>query len=91
MRLNIANANYLAAKKDVVARYMKAYRETVGYMYNDPDGLKTYAEWLNISLDEGQAHARRVLPAARDRARHHRRPRHHREGCGDAEVHRGAS
>jgi NitT/TauT family transport system substrate-binding protein len=49
VRLNIANANFLAAKKDVVARYMKAYRETVDYMYKDPAGLKTYADWLGIS------------------------------------------
>jgi NitT/TauT family transport system substrate-binding protein len=54
VRLNIANANYLAAKKDVVARYMKAYRETVDYMYKDPEGLKTYAEWLNISLEKAK-------------------------------------
>src|SRR5436309_15791914 len=33
VRLNIANANYLTAHRDIVARYMKAYRETVGYMY----------------------------------------------------------
>ena len=54
VRLNIANANYLAAKKDVVARYIKAYRETVAYMYKDPEGLKTYAEWLNISLEKAK-------------------------------------
>ncbi len=35
VRLNIANANYLQAHKDVVARYMKAYRETVNYMYTE--------------------------------------------------------
>ena len=54
VRLNIANANYLAAKKDVVARYIKAYRETVAYLYKDPEGLKTYAEWLNISLEKAK-------------------------------------
>jgi len=48
VRLNIANANFLAAKKDVVNRYMKAYRETVAMMYRD-DGLKLYADWLQIS------------------------------------------
>ena len=48
VRLNIANANFLAAKKDVVDRYMKAYRETVDYMYKDA-GLKVYADWLQIS------------------------------------------
>jgi NitT/TauT family transport system substrate-binding protein len=54
VRLNIANANYLAAKKEVVARYIRAYRETVEYMYKDPEGLKTYAEWLNISLEKAK-------------------------------------
>jgi len=54
VRLNIANANFLAAKKDIVARYMKAYRETVDYMYKDPAGLKTYAEWLNISMEKAK-------------------------------------
>src|SRR5262249_3755038 len=49
VRLNIVNANYLNAHKDVVDRYMKAYRETVNYMYTDPNVLKVYADWLKIS------------------------------------------
>jgi NitT/TauT family transport system substrate-binding protein len=49
VRLNIVNANYLNAHKDVVERYMKAYRETINYMYTDPNALKIYADWLNIS------------------------------------------
>ncbi len=49
VRLNIVNANYLNAHMDVVDRYMKAYRETVNYMYTDPNALKIYADWLNIS------------------------------------------
>jgi NitT/TauT family transport system substrate-binding protein len=49
VRLNIVNANYLKAHKDVVDRYMKAYRETVHFMYNDPKALKIYADWLKIS------------------------------------------
>ena len=54
VRLNIANASFLAAHKDVVARYMTAYRETVAYMYNDPAALKVYADWLNISLEKAK-------------------------------------
>jgi NitT/TauT family transport system substrate-binding protein len=50
VRLNIANANYLQTHKDVVVRYMKAYRETVNYMYTDPAALKVYADWLKITL-----------------------------------------
>ncbi len=49
VRLNIANADYLKTHKDVVARYMKAYRETVNYMYTDPAALKVYADWLKIT------------------------------------------
>ncbi|MEA2931075.1 MAG: NitT/TauT family transport system substrate-binding protein [Hyphomicrobiales bacterium] len=54
VRLNIANADFLAAKKDLVARYMKAYRETVAYMYADPAALKVYADWLNISIEKAR-------------------------------------
>src|SRR5882724_8812453 len=46
VRLNIANADYLTAHKDIVVRYMKAYRETVAYMYQDAAALKIYADWL---------------------------------------------
>lgn len=49
VRLNIANADYLKTHKDVVARYMKAYRETVNYMYTDPAALKVYVDWLKIT------------------------------------------
>jgi NitT/TauT family transport system substrate-binding protein len=49
VRLNIANANYLKQHKAIVDRYMKAYRETVDYMYKDPAALKIYSEWLGIT------------------------------------------
>jgi len=53
VRLNIANANFLTSKKDVVNRYMKAYRETIAMMYRD-DGLKIYADWLGISIEKAK-------------------------------------
>lgn len=49
VRLNIANADYLKKNKDVVVRYMKAYRETVNYLYTDPNALKVYSDWLKIT------------------------------------------
>ena len=49
VRVNIANADYLKANKDTVARYMKAYRETIDCMYQEERCLKAYAEWLNIT------------------------------------------
>ena len=54
VRLNIANADFLAAHHDIVARYMKAYRETVAFMYGDPAALKTYADWLGITIEKAK-------------------------------------
>jgi NitT/TauT family transport system substrate-binding protein len=49
VRLNIANAEVLKTRKDVVDRYMQAYRETVDFMYGNPEALKIYAAWLTIT------------------------------------------
>jgi NitT/TauT family transport system substrate-binding protein len=49
VRLLIANAEFLQAHHDIVDRYMKAYRETVEYMYSNPEALKVYSEWLGIT------------------------------------------
>jgi NitT/TauT family transport system substrate-binding protein len=50
VRVNIANASYLKAHQDIVNRYMKAYRETVEFMYKNPKALEIYSEWLNIPV-----------------------------------------
>lgn len=50
VRLNIVNANYLKAHPDIVNRYMKAYRETVEFMYKDPKALEIYSDWLKITV-----------------------------------------
>jgi NitT/TauT family transport system substrate-binding protein len=50
VRLNIVNSEYLKVNKDVIARYMKGYRETVDCMYKDEKCLAAYAEWLGIPL-----------------------------------------
>lgn len=49
VRLDIANAGWLKDHKEVVVRYMKAYRETIDCMYKDPKCLKIYSDWLKIS------------------------------------------
>jgi NitT/TauT family transport system substrate-binding protein len=49
VRVLIANADALKARKPVFERYMKAYRETVNYMYTDPAALKVYADFVGIS------------------------------------------
>src|ERR1041385_2538633 len=54
VRLNIANAGFLQKHKGVVSRYMRAYRETVQYMYKDPAALKVYADRLQIPVEKAK-------------------------------------
>jgi NitT/TauT family transport system substrate-binding protein len=53
VRFVIANASALQQRKDAIARFMQAYRETIDWMYSDPAAIKTYAEFAKIS--EAQA------------------------------------
>ena len=54
VRTLIANAQVLAARKPVFDAYMKAYRETIDYMYADPAALKTYADFVGISEEKAK-------------------------------------
>jgi len=50
IRTIIANADSLKNRKDVIKRFMQAYRETIDYMYSDnPQVLKDYAEFARIT------------------------------------------
>jgi NitT/TauT family transport system substrate-binding protein len=49
VRLNITNTQTLLTRKDAVDRYVKAYRETIDWMYSDAAALKTYADFAGIT------------------------------------------
>jgi NitT/TauT family transport system substrate-binding protein len=50
IRVIIANADALKNRKDVIRRFMQAYRETIDYMYTDnPQVLTDYAEFAKIT------------------------------------------
>jgi len=49
VRVCIANLDALTKRKDVVARFMQAYRDAIDWMYSDPAALKMYAEFSNIA------------------------------------------
>jgi NitT/TauT family transport system substrate-binding protein len=49
IRVVVANADALNKRKDVFDRFMKAYRETIAYMYSDnPQVIKDYAEFAGV-------------------------------------------
>jgi NitT/TauT family transport system substrate-binding protein len=56
VRLLATNLQVLQGRKAVLDRFMKAYRETIDFMYSDPAALKHYAEWLKLS----EANAKRT-------------------------------
>lgn len=45
IRLIVANAGWLAANRDVAARFIQAYRDTLAWMYGDPAALEAYAKF----------------------------------------------
>jgi NitT/TauT family transport system substrate-binding protein len=44
VRVVIVNADVLKSRKDAVLRFVKAYRESVDWMYSDPEAIKRYAQ-----------------------------------------------
>ena len=48
VRLMITNTATAEQRRDVLDRYLQAYRETLDWMYSDPAALKAYAEWVGI-------------------------------------------
>jgi NitT/TauT family transport system substrate-binding protein len=51
VRVLIANADALAAKKDAMLRFVKGYREAVDWMYSDPAAVAMYAKKTDTSPD----------------------------------------
>ena len=49
VRFVLANADTLGKRPDAVRRYMQAYRDTLEWMYGDPESLKAYAKWAGIT------------------------------------------
>jgi NitT/TauT family transport system substrate-binding protein len=49
IRLIVANAGFLERRKDVAARFVQGYRDTLEWMYSDPAALDAYAEFANTS------------------------------------------
>ena len=49
VRVQIMNAQNLARKKDLVARYLEAYNETIDWMYSSPDALARYVLFSGLT------------------------------------------
>ena len=50
IRVLVANADTLVKRKEVIDRFMKAYRESIDYLYSsNPQVMKDYAEFARVS------------------------------------------
>ena len=48
VRVNVTNLETLSKHRDILDRFMQAYRETIDWMYDDPAALKTYADFSGL-------------------------------------------
>ena len=51
VRATIINADVLQKRPDVAARFMAAYRETIDWMYSDPQAVEVYARKIDKPVD----------------------------------------
>jgi NitT/TauT family transport system substrate-binding protein len=49
VRVTIANAHDLAKRREVYDRFIRAYRETIDWMYADPKAIEAFAKYAKIS------------------------------------------
>ena len=51
VRVDMVNANVLKERNDVVLRFVRAYRETLDWMFSNPDAIRIYAEQMNVPVE----------------------------------------
>jgi NitT/TauT family transport system substrate-binding protein len=50
VRTLVTNVKTLQTRKAAIEKFMKAYRETIDWLYSSDDALKVYSEWMNIPV-----------------------------------------
>jgi NitT/TauT family transport system substrate-binding protein len=51
VRVDMVNADVLNGRSDAVLRFVRAYRETLDWMFSSPDAIKIYAEETNVPVE----------------------------------------
>ena len=50
VRTLVTNVKTLTTRKAAIEKFMKAYRETIDWLYSDDAALKVYSDWINIPV-----------------------------------------
>ena len=54
VRTLTTNVKTLTTRKASIEKFMKAYRETIDWIYSSDDALKVYADWIGISVEKAK-------------------------------------
>jgi NitT/TauT family transport system substrate-binding protein len=63
-RVIIVNANELKARRDVVTRFMRGYRDSLAWIYSTPEGVSAYAAFAKLTEPTARRALREFLPPA---------------------------
>jgi NitT/TauT family transport system substrate-binding protein len=67
VRVDIASVKVMTERKEALARYVKAYRETLDWMYADPKAIELWAANIGVPVEYARKAAFDFQPkAARD-------------------------
>jgi NitT/TauT family transport system substrate-binding protein len=67
VRVDIASVKVMTERKEALARYVKAYRETLDWMYADPQAIEMWAANISVPVEYARKAAFDFQPkAARD-------------------------
>ncbi len=86
VRVTVVNANFLKQRPDVAARFVKAYRETVDWMYSRSEGRRTVCKEDRQAGRAGEADDRAVLSEGRAADRPDGRHAGHPARRGEAQI-----
>jgi NitT/TauT family transport system substrate-binding protein len=62
IRVQIANVRALAQKHDALVRFVKAYRETIDWMYASPEAVERYLKFSGFAADVVQRTLKDFIP-----------------------------
>jgi NitT/TauT family transport system substrate-binding protein len=62
IRIEVVNNNVLKNRKDAVLRFVKAYRETLDWMYSDPAAIRMYAEAIKVPVSTAKTAVEKYQP-----------------------------
>ena len=63
-RVLVGNLSVMKAHPEIYQRFMDAYRETIDWIYDTPEGVKAYSEWAKIPESIGRRSLSEFLPKA---------------------------